>query len=41
MEAISVTMHSDAACPWAYSASPALRVLEWRYGDQLAWRLVL
>jgi predicted DsbA family dithiol-disulfide isomerase len=41
MSAIAVTMFSDAACPWAYSISPSLRVLEWRYGDQLAWRLVL
>ena len=40
-ESISATLFSDAACPWAYSAVPALRVLEWRYGDQLAWRLVL
>jgi len=38
---ISATLYSDAACPWAYSESPALRVLEWRYGDQLDWRLVL
>ena len=37
---IDVTLYTDAACPWAYSANPALRVLEWRYGDQLAWRLV-
>jgi 2-hydroxychromene-2-carboxylate isomerase len=37
---ISATLFSDAACPWAYSASPALRVIEWRYRDQLAWRLV-
>jgi predicted DsbA family dithiol-disulfide isomerase len=37
---VDVTLYSDAACPWAYSANPALRVLEWRYGDQLAWRLV-
>ncbi len=37
---IDVTLHTDAACPWAYSANPALRVLEWRYGDQLRWRLV-
>jgi len=28
-------------CPWAYSANPALRVLEWRYRDQLSWRLVM
>ena len=38
---ISATLYSDPACPWAYSESPALRVLEWRYGEQLAWRLVL
>jgi predicted DsbA family dithiol-disulfide isomerase len=37
---VDVTLYTDAACPWAYSANPALRVLEWRYGDQLAWRLV-
>jgi predicted DsbA family dithiol-disulfide isomerase len=38
---IETTMYSDPACPWAYSESPALRVIEWRYGDQLDWRLVL
>src|ERR1700732_3222300 len=38
---ISATLYSDPACPWAYSESPALRVIEWRYGDQLEWRLVL
>jgi predicted DsbA family dithiol-disulfide isomerase len=38
---ISTTLYSDPACPWAYSESPALRVLEWRYGDQLDWRLVV
>ena len=36
---ISATLYSDPACPWAYSESPALRVLEWRY--ELEWRLVL
>jgi predicted DsbA family dithiol-disulfide isomerase len=34
-------LFSDPACPWGYSANPALRVIEWRYGDQLDWRLVL
>ena len=38
---IEVTLYTDAACPWAYSANPALRVIEWRFGDQLAWRLVV
>lgn len=38
---IRVTLYTDAACPWAYSANPALRVLEWRFGAQLDWRLVM
>src|SRR5437763_15189387 len=38
---LETTMDSDPACPWAYSESPALRVIEWCYGDQLDWRLVL
>lgn len=38
---ISATIYNDPACPWAYSESPALRVIEWRYGDQIDWRLVL
>jgi 2-hydroxychromene-2-carboxylate isomerase len=38
---IDATLYTDAACPWAYSAIPSLRVLEWRYGAQLAWRLVM
>jgi 2-hydroxychromene-2-carboxylate isomerase len=41
MDMIETTIYSDPACPWAYSESPALRVIEWRYGDQLDWRLVL
>ena len=38
---IQATLYTDAACPWAYSANPALRVLEWRYAEQLRWRLVM
>jgi protein-disulfide isomerase-like protein with CxxC motif len=38
---IKATLFNDPACPWGYSAIPALRVLEWRYGDQLEWRLVV
>ncbi len=40
MARISITHFSDPGCPWAYSASPALAVLRWRYGEQLDWRLV-
>ena len=39
--AIRATLYTDPACPWAYSAIPALRVLDWRYGAQLEWRLVM
>jgi 2-hydroxychromene-2-carboxylate isomerase len=38
---IKATLYNDPACPWGYSANPALRFLEWRYGDQLDWRLVM
>ena len=38
---VSAVLYTDPACPWAYSAIPALRALEWRYGDQLEWRLVV
>jgi protein-disulfide isomerase-like protein with CxxC motif len=38
---LSATLFSDPACPWGYSENPALRVIEWRYGDQLDWKLVL
>ena len=38
---ITVTHVSDPGCPWAWSAAPHHAVLQWRYGDQLAWRLAL
>jgi protein-disulfide isomerase-like protein with CxxC motif len=38
---ITATLFNDPACPWAYSESPALRVIEWRYAGQLDWKLVL
>jgi 2-hydroxychromene-2-carboxylate isomerase len=38
---ITATLYTDPGCPWAYSESPALRVIEWRYGDQIDWKLVL
>jgi protein-disulfide isomerase-like protein with CxxC motif len=38
---LEATLFTDPGCPWAYSANPALRVLEWRFRDQLSWRLVM
>lgn len=40
MVAISATHFSDPGCPWAYSASPALAVMYWRYGAAIDWRFV-
>ena len=41
MPRVSVIHFTDPGCPWAWSASPALAALAWRYGDQLEWRHVL
>jgi 2-hydroxychromene-2-carboxylate isomerase len=38
---VQVTHFSDPGCPWAWSASPAIAALKWRYGEQLDWRLVM
>ncbi len=38
---VAVTHFTDPGCPWAYSASPDLAVLRWRYGAQLKWRHVM
>ena len=38
---ITVTHHTDPGCPWAYSAEPFIRALEWRYGAGLEWRTVV
>jgi len=37
---IQVTHFTDPGCPWAYTASPFLTKLKWRFGDQLDWTLV-
>ncbi len=41
MAPVRVTQYTDPSCPWAYSAEPCLRSLEWRYGDGLEWRTVM
>ena len=40
-EPVQITQYTDPSCPWAYSAEPFLRGLEWRYGDGLVWRTVV
>ncbi len=34
---LEVTLFTDPACPFAFSAEPVRRRLRWHYGDQLAW----
>lgn len=37
MPAVTITHFTDPACPFAFSAEPRLRRIEWLYGDQLTW----
>src|SRR5690349_17307787 len=34
---VRITEFTDAACPFAFSAEPALLKLRWLYGDGLDW----
>jgi predicted DsbA family dithiol-disulfide isomerase len=36
---IAITEYTDPACPFAWSAEPSRRRLQWLYGDQLRWSL--
>lgn len=39
MTDVRITEYTDPGCPWAYSAEPARRRLDWLYEDRLEWRL--
>jgi predicted DsbA family dithiol-disulfide isomerase len=34
---VTITHFTDPGCPWAFSAEPRLRRIDWLYGEQLAW----
>src|SRR4051812_5382037 len=36
---LRITEFSDPACPWAWSAEPARRRLQWLYGEAIDWEL--
>jgi predicted DsbA family dithiol-disulfide isomerase len=38
---VCITEYTDPACPWAYSAEPFRRRLDWLYGERLEWRVSL
>jgi len=35
---VRITEFTDPGCPWAWSAEPFRRRLQWRYGDAIEWR---
>ncbi len=37
MAHVHITEFSDPGCPWAYSAEPTRRRLNWIYGDEVEW----
>lgn len=37
MADVRITEFTDPGCPWAYSAEPVRRRLDWLYGDQVEW----
>ncbi len=39
MAVVRITEFTDPACPWAYSAEPFRRRLDWLYGDDLVWEV--
>jgi predicted DsbA family dithiol-disulfide isomerase len=39
MSTITITEYTDPGCPFAWSAEPARRRVDWLYGDQLNWEL--
>jgi 2-hydroxychromene-2-carboxylate isomerase len=36
---LEITLFTDPACPFAFSAEPSRWSLRWRYGDQLSWHV--
>jgi predicted DsbA family dithiol-disulfide isomerase len=41
MPTVHITEFTDPGCPWAFSAEPMRRRLDWLFGDQLAWTPVM
>ncbi len=41
MTMLEISLFTDPGCPWAFSAEPFRRRIEWLYGDHAAWELVM
>jgi predicted DsbA family dithiol-disulfide isomerase len=38
---VEIVEYTDPGCPWAFSAEPFRRRLDWLYGDRLRWKVRL
>ena len=38
---IEIVEYTDPCCSWAWGSEPKLRSLRWRFGHQVAWRIVM
>src|SRR3954470_11579666 len=38
---VRISEYTDPGCPWAFSAEPFRRRLNWLYGERVEWRPVL
>src|SRR3982750_2100882 len=38
---VCITEYTDPGCPWAFSAEPFRRRLNWLYGERVEWRAVM
>jgi predicted DsbA family dithiol-disulfide isomerase len=41
MSALKITEYTDPGCPFAWSAEPARRRVQWLFGQQLSWELCM
>jgi predicted DsbA family dithiol-disulfide isomerase len=38
---LEIRYYTDPACPWSWAAEPTVRLLQWEFGDALAFRWVM
>jgi predicted DsbA family dithiol-disulfide isomerase len=38
---VHVSYYTDPACPWSWALEPAVRRLQWEFGDRLRWEYVM
>lgn len=41
MDLVEVVEYTDPICSWAWGTEPKLRLLQWRHGHRMTWRVVM